>query len=110
MLGGEHTTKSVGCLGNFGRLIAYGSATGERGRVDVGSLYIKGTSVHGLWLTYLSANAPLMQQAWHQLSDWAAQGKLRPVIGDVLAMEKAADAYRLMLERKNFGKIVLKIQ
>lgn len=110
MLGGEHTAKSIACLGNFARLIAYGSATGERGRVETGSLYAKGTSVHGLWLTYLSANAGLMQQAWRQLSAWAAQSKLRPVIGDVLPMEKAADAYRLMLERKNFGKVVLKIR
>jgi NADPH2:quinone reductase len=109
MLGGEHTAKSVGCLSDFGRLIAYGSATGQRGVIDVGSLYAKGTSVHGLWLTYLSANAALMQQAWQQLSVWISQNKLRPVIGAVLSIEKVADAYRLMLERKNFGKVVLKI-
>ena len=109
MLGGEHTAKSAGCLGDFGRLIAYGSATGQRGVIDVGTLYAKGTSVHGLWLTYLSANATLMQQAWQQLSIWISQDKLRPVIGAVLPLEKVADAYRLMLERKNFGKVVLKM-
>jgi len=109
MLGGEHTAKSVGCLAEFGRLIAYGSATGQRGVIDVGTLYAKGTSVHGLWLTYLSANATLMHQAWQQLSVWISQNKLRPVIGAVLPLEKVADAYRLMLERKNFGKVVLKM-
>jgi NADPH2:quinone reductase len=77
--------------------------------IDVGSLYAKGTSVHGLWLTYLSANAALMQQAWQQLSVWISQNKLRPVIGAVLPIEEVADAYRLMLERKNFGKVVLAI-
>jgi NADPH:quinone reductase len=110
MLGGEHTAKSVGCLGDFGRLIAYGSATGQRGQIDVGSLYAKGTSVHGLWLTYLSAKSELMQQAWQQLSVWISQNKLRPVIGSVLPIEKVTDAYRLMLERKHFGKVVLKIR
>ena len=110
MLGGEHTAKSVGCLGNFGRLIAYGSATGQRGTIDVGSLYAKGTSVHGLWLTYLSQNATLMQQAWNQMSLWIAQDRLRPVVGEVLPMEKAAAAYRALLNRKNFGKVVLKIE
>jgi NADPH:quinone reductase len=110
MLGGEHTAKSVGCLGNFGRLIAYGSATGERGRIEIGTLYAKGASVHGLWLTYLSGNSSLMREAWLQLSDWAAQDKFCPVVGDVLPMEKAPDAYRLMLERKNFGKVVLEIR
>ena len=29
MLGGEHTTKSVRCLRDFGRVIVYGAATGQ---------------------------------------------------------------------------------
>jgi NADPH2:quinone reductase len=109
MLGGEHSAKSIRCLRDFGRVIAYGTATGQRALVDVGTLYAKGASVHGLWLTYISAKRDLMQQAWSQVSAWAAQGHLRPVIENVLPMEKAADAYRLLLERKNFGKVVLKI-
>jgi NADPH2:quinone reductase len=109
MLGGEHTAKSIRCLRDFGRVIVYGTATGQRALLDVGILYAKGASVHGLWLTYISAKRDLMQQAWRQLSAWAAQGHLRPVIGKVLPMEKAADAYRLLLERKNFAKVVLKI-
>jgi NADPH:quinone reductase len=109
MLGGEHTAKSIRCLRDFGRVIVYGTATGQRALLDAGTLYAKGASVHGLWLTYISAKRDLMQQAWTQLSAWVAQGHLRPVIGDVLPMEKAADAYRLLLERKNFGKVVLKI-
>jgi NADPH2:quinone reductase len=109
MLGGEHTSKSARCLRDLGRVIVYGTATGQRGQFDPGILYAKGASVHGLWLTYLSANRALMQQAWKQLSAWAEQGHLRPVVGDVLPMDKAGDAYRLLLERKNFGKVILKI-
>jgi NADPH2:quinone reductase len=109
MLGGEHTAKSVRCLRDFGRVIVYGAATGHRAQLDVGTLYAEGASVHGLWLTYLSAKRDLMQQAWKQLSVWAADGHLCPVVGDVMPMERAGDAYRLLLERKNFGKVVLKI-
>jgi NADPH2:quinone reductase len=109
MLGGEHVLKSVRCLRDFGRVIVYGTATGQRAVLDVGTLYAKGASVHGLWLTYLSQKSDLMRRAWQELSAWAAQGHVRPVIGAVFPMEKAADAYRLLLERKNFGKVVLKI-
>jgi len=109
MLGGEHVAKSVRCLRDFGRVIAYGTATGQRTQFDPGILYAKGTSVHGLWLTYLSAKRDLVAQAWSQLSAWAAEGQLCPVIGDVLPMDRASDAYRLLLERKNFGKVVLRI-
>ena len=110
MLGGEHTTKSVRCLGDFGRVIVYGAATGERAQFDPGILYAKGASVHGLWLSYLSAKTDIMQSAWKQLSHWASQGLLRPVVGNIVPMEKAADAYQLLLDRKNYGKVVLQIQ
>ncbi len=109
MLGGEHVAKSVKCVRDFGRVIVYGSATGEIPQLDTRLLYAKGASVHGLWLSYLSANRPLMESAWKQLSEWLAAGKLHPVIGKVFPLEQAREAYTLMQEGKNYGKIVLKI-
>lgn len=109
MLGGEHTAKSVRCLRDFGRVIVYGNATGQKPELDTRVLYAKGASVHGLWLTYLSAKRELMNQAWKQLSNWTSQGHLHPVIGHVLPMERAVEAYRLLSEGKNFGKVILKI-
>ena len=109
MLGGEHVAKSVRCLRDFGRVIVYGNATGQKPELDTRVLYAKGASVHGLWLTYLSAKRELMNQAWKQLSNWTTQGHLHPVIGHVLPMERAAEAYRLLSEGKNFGKVILKI-
>jgi NADPH:quinone reductase len=109
MLGGEHTAKSVRCLGDFGRVIVYGTATGHRAQLDPGILYAKGASVHGLWLTYLAAKTEVMQKAWEQLSSWIAQGYLHPVIGHTLPLANARQAYRLLQEGKNFGKVVLNI-
>jgi NADPH:quinone reductase len=109
MLGGEHVAKSVRCVREFGRVIVYGAATGETPQLDTRVLYAKGASVHGLWLSYLSANRPLMESAWKQLSEWIAAGKLNPVIGKVFPLERAREAYTLLQEGKNYGKIVLKI-
>ncbi len=109
MLGGEHTAKSVRCLRDFGRVIVYGAATGEPSQLDARILYAKGASVHGLWLTYLAGNRELMKEAWARLSAWTADGHLHPVIGHVFPLEKAVEAYRLLVEGKNFGKVVLKI-
>jgi NADPH:quinone reductase len=109
MLGGEHTAKSTRCLRDFGRVIIYGTATGRQPELDTRALYAKGASIHGLWLTYLSSNRDLMTQAWRQLSGWISEGHLRPAIGHVLPLAQAADAYRLLLEGKNFGKVVLRI-
>lgn len=109
MLGGEHTAKSIRCLRDFGKVIQYGTATGKQPQLDLRALYAKAASVQGLWLTYLSSKRDLMEQAWKQLSTWIAEGKLHPVIGTVLPAEQAREGYELLLERKNFGKVVLKI-
>ena len=78
--------------------------------LDTRLLYAKGASVHGLWLTYLSQNRELMASAWKQVSEWLAAGKLNPVIGKIFSLQQGREAYTLMQEGKNCGKIVLKIQ
>jgi NADPH:quinone reductase len=110
MLGGEHTAKSLRCLRDFGRVIQYGTATGKQPQLDVRALYAKSASVQGLWLSYLSRKPEVMQPAWAQLSEWIAQDKLAPVIGHVFPLNQATEAYKLLQEGKNYGKVVLKIQ
>jgi NADPH2:quinone reductase len=109
MLGGEHTAKSLRCLRDFGRVIQYGTATGRSPQIDLRAMYAKSASVQGLWLTYLSQKREIMEPAWKQLSEWISQGKLTPQIGQVLPLERAVEAYKLLEEGKNYGKIVVKI-
>ena len=109
MLGGEHTAKSLRCLRDFGRVIQYGTATGKQPQLDVRALYAKSASVQGLWLSYLSQKREIMERAWKQLSEWIAQRKLAPVIGHVFPLDRAREAYKLLQEGKNYGKVVLKI-
>lgn len=109
MLGGEHTAKSLRCLRDFGRVIQYGTATGKQPQLDIRAMYAKSASVQGLWLTYLSQKREIMEPAWQQLSTWIAQGKLTPQIGHVFPIERAAEAYKLLEDGKNYGKVVLKI-
>ncbi len=109
MLGGEHTAKSTRCLRDFGRVIQYGTATGKQPKLDLRAMYAKSASVQGLWLTYLSQKPEIMEPAWKQLSAWIAQGKLIPQIGQVFPLDRAVEAYRLLQDGKNYGKVVLKI-
>jgi len=109
MLGGEHTAKSLRCLREFGRVIQYGTATGKAPQLDLRAMYAKSASVQGLWLTYLSQKQEIMEPAWQQLSQWIDQGKLTPQIGHVLPLDRAIEAYKLLEEGKNYGKVVLKV-
>ena len=110
MLGGEHTAKSLRCLRDFGRVIQYGTATGKPPQLDIRALYAKSASIQGLWLTYLSQKPEIMQPAWTQLSEWIAQRKLTAVIGHVFPFNRAAEAYKLLQEGKNYSKVVLKVR
>jgi NADPH2:quinone reductase len=109
MLGGEHTAKSLRCLRDFGRVIQYGTATAKQPQLDVRALYAKSASLQGLWLTYLSQKPEIMKPAWVRLSEWIAQRKLTPVIGEVFPLDRAVQAYTLLQEGKNYGKVVLRI-
>ena len=109
MLGGEHTAKSLRALRDFGRVIQYGSATGQPPQLDVRAMYAKSASVQGLWLTYLSSKPDLISAAWQQLSAWADAGKITPIVGHTLPFDCAAEAYSLLDQGKNYGKVVLRI-
>jgi NADPH:quinone reductase-like Zn-dependent oxidoreductase len=109
MLGGEHTAKSTRCLRDFGRVIQYGTATGKQPQLDLRAMYAKSASVQGLWLTYLSQKSEIMGPAWQQLSAWIDEGKLTPQIGHVFPLDRAQEAYKLLQDGKNYGKVVLKI-
>lgn len=109
MLGGEHTAKSLRCLRDFGKVIQYGTATGTQPKLDLRAMYAKSASVQGLWLTYLSQKAEIMTPAWQQLSSWIDGRKLTPQIGQVFPFDRAVDAYKLLEQGKNYGKVILKI-
>jgi len=109
MLGGDHTAKSLRCLRDFGRVIQYGTATGVQPKLDLRAMYAKSASVQGLWLTYLSQKREIMEPAWQQLSQWIADRKLAPQIGQVLPLDRAVEAYKLLEQGQNYGKIIVKI-
>lgn len=109
MLGGEHTAKSLRCCRPFGRVIIYGTATGQRHQFDTGTMLAKGLSAHGLWLSVLAQDLDLIGRTLQAMQPWIKQDKLHPEIGHVLPLEQADEAHRLLLRRENYGKIVLTI-
>jgi NADPH:quinone reductase len=109
MLGGEHTAKSLRLVRDFGRVIQYGTATGKQPKLDVRALYTKSAILQGLWLSYLARKQEVMEPAWRQLSTWIRQGQLSPQIGHGFPFDRAVEAYKLLEEGRNYGKVVLKI-
>ena len=109
-LGGDHTAKSLRCCGFLGRVILFGNASGERPKFDTLAMYNKSLSAHGLWLSRLASQHDLIARALHEMNEFITAGTLKPVIGAKFPLSSAADAFRLLLQRKNFGKVVLTLQ
>ena len=109
MLGGENTAKSLRCCRSFGRVIIYGTASGQQHQFDAGVMMARSLSAHGLWLSVLAKNRDLMNRSLQAMQPWIEAGQLHPEIGHILPMEQAGEAHRLLLQRANYGKIVLKI-
>ncbi len=108
-LAGEHTAKSLRCCAFLGRVILFGNSSGERPRFDTLAMYSRSLSAHGLWLSKLSQHHELIAQAMESMQPWLEAGKVKPVVGVVLPMADAGEAHKMLLERRNFGKVVLKI-
>jgi len=110
MLGGEETGRSIRTLGFLGRCVSYGTTTGKPPQFDPRELYAKSQSVWGLWLNRLVSRPEPMRKASEFLMRWVAEGKLQPAVGHTLPLQQAGEAMRLLVERKAFGKVVLKVR
>ncbi|WP_433359400.1 quinone oxidoreductase family protein [Actinoplanes sp. CA-142083] len=89
-----------------GRLVAFGSGRGE---IPVPALMAGGKTVTGLTIARFAADDPGRYQA-HTAELWelARTDQLRPAIHAELPLSEAAAAHRIIEERKNLGKVVLR--
>ncbi len=100
-IGPENWEKNFHCLSKGGRMVVCGATSGPTTTMNIRALYIHQHSVIGC---YLGGRHELLE-----VLKLVEAGKLRPVVDKVFPLAEAAAAHRHMLDRKNFGKIVLKI-
>ena len=110
MVGGDFPRQNLGCLAPFGRMVVYGSASGERSEVPIFDLMRSQQTVSGFWLArYLSD--PRLQaragEALREILSWLAAGKLRLNIGGRYPLSGAARAHADLEGRRTTGKLLL---
>jgi NADPH:quinone reductase-like Zn-dependent oxidoreductase len=102
-------------VGGAGTLEQSIRATAVGGRVTlVGVLAGAKTSlaVTSVFMNYLTVQGILVghRASFEALCDFVARHELRPVVGDVLPMERARDGFELMARGGHFGKICLRVE
>ena len=91
--------QSIASLAKKGRLVSCGVTTGNIGEIDIRKMYQKQLTLMGSALGTTSELQTIIR-----LAD---QGKLTPIIDQVLPLQAAAEAHRIIEARENFGKICL---
>ena len=91
--------RSVRALATGGRLVTCGATTGARAAIDLRHLFARQLSLLG---SYMGTKAELLAAA-----ELFFQGRIRPVIDEIVPLAEAAAAHRRLEERRHFGKIVL---
>jgi NADPH:quinone reductase-like Zn-dependent oxidoreductase len=91
--------KSVASLRPTGRLVTCGSTTGRFGQTDIWSLFFKQISLLGSYGWTAKEFFPV----W----DLIGKGVFRPIIDRTFPLAETAAAQQYLLDRKQFGKVLI---
>jgi len=109
-VGGDRFDDAVRCLAPAGRLLVIGFAGGGIPSVKVNRLLLRNVSVVGAaWGEWVARDPSMPVGVGKEIDRLIHAGAIRPVIGDVLPLERGADAFRLLADRKAVGKVVLQV-
>jgi NADPH2:quinone reductase len=107
MAGGEVFRQSLKALAPFGRVVAYGTASGDTPKLNTGELMARSASVVGFWLVHALGSPAMAGDVLARLFEMVVDGTLRPVIGATYALADAEQAHRDIGARTTTGKLLL---
>jgi NADPH:quinone reductase len=110
-VGGDRFTDSLRSLRETGRLVVVGFAGGSIPEVKVNRLLLGNTEVIGAgWGGYVMSRPEVNLEIGAEITRLIEHGFVRPIVGERFPLERAADALRVLDERRAVGKIVLDVR
>ena len=108
-MGAKYLPRNVSTLARNGRLVVIGMQGGVKGELNLGTLLSKCGSVTATTLRHrpVEEKSAIVAEVAAQLWPLVESGTVRPIVHEVLPIQRAADAHRKMEEGGVFGKIVL---
>jgi NADPH2:quinone reductase len=108
-VGGPLFLDSLKLLRPLGVALEIGFAGGLWPQLEPALLVGRNVGVQGFYLSRLMSLRPdVVRRAADDLLRFWAQGLLRPVVGATFPLAEAAEAHRLLEERRSTGKVVLR--
>lgn len=107
-VGGDVFERSTKCIAFEGRIIVVGFASGSVGVAKANHALVKNYGILGLhWGLYATKAPQLIAEAHRELTKLADAGAVRPVIGEVLPFERAAEAIQRVASGESVGRLVV---
>jgi NADPH2:quinone reductase len=112
-IGAEYLPRNVAALATGGRLLVIGMQGGRTGELDLAQLLAKRAVVAATGLRSRPVDGPdgkgrIVAEVTAKLWPLIEAGQVRPVVGQVLPMEQAAEAHRIMEAGRVVGKVLLR--
>ncbi len=98
-VGTEIFEKSIIALARNGRLVTCGATAGNNATIDVTRFFLAHKTIYG---SFMGTKAELLRYM-----PCFEDGRLKPVVDAVFPLSHAASAVKRLLQREQFGKIVL---
>lgn len=109
-VGGEVSVQAFRSIAWRGRHLVVGFAAGSIPALPFNLPLLKGGALLGVDLAQIPAREPDVQKRlMAELTNWLAEGKLKPVVGRVFAFADFRDAFKAMQTRDALGKMVVRI-
>jgi putative PIG3 family NAD(P)H quinone oxidoreductase len=108
-MGAKYLERNVSVLADKGRLVIIGMQGGTKAELNIAELLNKRGAVIATQLRGRSADdkaaicASVVEHVWPLVAD----GTVRPIVHDVLPLERVADAHRMIEDSQQVGKILL---
>jgi NADPH:quinone reductase len=107
-VGGDVFDESMRCVAPFGRILIVGFTSGRPGVAKTNHLLVKDAEVIGFTIGALNRlDAQWAQRNLETLVGWLAAGRISPYHSHALPLAQAAEALRLIIDRKVIGKVLL---
>ena len=110
-VGGDLFDQAIRSIAWNGRLLVVGFASGRIPELAVNLCLLKGAAVLGVFWGAFAQRQPQENAAnFQQLFAWYAEGKVKPLVSQVFALEQAAEAINALGQRKAVGKVVVQVR
>jgi putative PIG3 family NAD(P)H quinone oxidoreductase len=114
IMGAAYLDRNIDALATDGQLVIIGMQGGIMGELNIGKLMAKrarviGTTLRGRPVTGPHSKTEIVQAVTASVWPLIAEGKVRPIIGARMPIERAGEAHQDLVASKVTGKIVLTV-